>query len=198
MIKTTDFQEIKRRIETAPFQCIRFINESGEKIISRSNNSKPEIFLDKVEKVLKEFSGSGHFQGKQSIQDKNWITLFSVTSGSASSIPVTPVANLKAEANFNLLQENSNLQSAVKVLEYQNQQLKDQVADLLIQVKDLEDNIAEMEEEQQIGTLSEQQNLLMEFAKPLMPGLQAFAFSYLQKFLPQQPPNNELTGEETN
>jgi hypothetical protein len=197
MLKTSDFTEIKRRIEAAPFQCIRFVNESGEKIISRSNNAKPDLFLDKVEKVLKEFSGTGHFQGKQSIQDKNWINLFSVTSGNGST-PVQPVANLKAEANFNLLQENSRLQSEVKVLEYQNKQLTDQVADLLNQVKDLEETIAEMEEEEPVGTLSEQQNLLMEFAKPLMPGLQAFAFSYLQKFLPQQPQTNELPGEENN
>jgi len=188
MIKTSDFPEIRRRIESAPFQCIRLVNEQGEKIISRANNSKPDAFLDKVEKVLKEFTGTGHFQGKQSIQDKTWINLFTISSGTTGSMlqPV-PITNMKAEANFELLKENSKLQSRCEVLEYQNKQLIDQVSDLLRQISDLEESIADLEETAQPAQLSEQQNLLMELAKPLLPGIQAMAFTYLQKFLPQQP-----------
>jgi hypothetical protein len=187
MLKSSDFTEIRRRIESAPFQCIRLVNEQGEKIISRANNSKPDAFLDKVENVLKEFTGTGHFQGKQSIQDKSWINLFTINSGTNMISQPGPSSNMKAEANFALLQENSKLQSRCEVLEYQNKQLSDQVNDLLRQIADLEENVADLEAEAAPVQLSEQQNILLEFAKPLMPGIQAMAFAYLQKFLPQGP-----------
>lgn len=203
MLKTSDFNEIRRRIESAPFTCIRLVNESGEKIISRANASRPEMFLGKVEKILSDFSGTGHFQGKQSIQDKSWINMFSVSSGTPALSAPAPISagTLKAEANFSLLQENSKLQSRCEVLEYQNRELSQKLADLENQVKDLEEQIADLEEEEK-PVLSEQQNMLMKFAEPLLPGIQALAFSYLQKYLPQNPAQpqiplqNELPGEE--
>lgn len=205
MLKTSDFNEIRRRIESAPFSCIRLVNESGEKIISTSVKTAHDLFLGKVEKILSDFSGTGHFQGKQSSIDKSWINMFSVSSDTPtlSAPPPISAGTLKAEANFSLLQENSKLQSRCEVLEYQNRELSLKCSDLENQVKDLEDQIADLEEQDK-PVLSEQQNMLMKFAEPLLPGIQALAFSYLQKYLPQNPSQpqiplqNELPGEKGN
>ena len=188
-------QELKEKVNSSPYRYLRVVDAAGKKLLSSSVSDKDQ-FNSKLETLFKAYTGPAILQGKQSQQDKDWINLYTINPQSGSA-PLVSAGSSKAEANFSLLQENAKLSSKAEVLEYQNQQLLSENADLKKAIAELENQLAELEEEVQPPGLSEPQNMWLELAKPLLPGLQAFAFHYLSKYIPQ--PNqqpNELPGTE--
>ena len=123
--------------------------------------------------------------GREQSGKYNVITEIETGMKKPSAEPIKTISS-KAEANFDLLQENSKLLSRCQILEYQNEELLKLISEQEKTIEELEKTIDELEAEEQ-PTLSEQQNLLVDFAKPLLPGLQAFAINFLSQYLPQQP-----------
>ena len=185
---------LQEQINNSPYRYLRVVDAAGKKLLSSPAANKDQ-FSSKLETLFKSYTGPAVLQGKQSQQDKDWINLYNINS-QVNTAPLVSAGSTKAEANFSLLQENAKLSSRAEVLEYQNQQLLSENSDLKKTISELESQLAELEEEEPPG-LSETQNMWMELAKPLLPGLQAFAFHYFSKYIPQPNQiNNELPGTE--
>lgn len=199
MIKAKDKSKIAEAVEATPYLYLRLTDPKGTVLIGGSNGSRKD-WLEK--KLYSYIDQPGKFQfyqlyGREKAGKYQLICEIEPETVSTVSAAPVKIMNSKAEANFDLLQENAKLLSKVEILEFQNRELLSSIAELEKTVEDLEQTISEMEGEA-VPALSENQNLLMEFAKPLLPGLQAFAFSYLSQFMPKQPTNNESPGEITN
>ena len=184
---------LRERLNNCPYRYLRVVDAACKKLLSSPAANKDQ-FSSKLETLFKRYTGPATLQGKQSQQDKDWINLYNINNQS-NAAPLVSAGSTKAEANFSLLQENAKLSSKAEVLEYQNQQLLSENSELRKTVSELESQLAELEEEP--PGLSESQNMWVELAKPLLPGLQAFAFHYLSKYIPQpNQANNELPGTE--
>jgi len=198
MIKAKDKSKISEAVEATPYLYLRLTDPKGTVLIGGSNGSRKEWLEKKLYSYIDQPGKCQFYQlyGREKAGKYQLICEIEPETVSTVSAPVK-FMNSKAEANFDLLQENAKLLSKVEILEFQNRELISSIAELEKTVEDLEQTISEMEGET-VPALSENQNLLMEFAKPLLPGLQAFAFSYLSQFMPKQPTSNEFTGEITN
>ena len=202
MIKATETKKIAEAVAATPYTYLRLSDPKGNIVIGGSRSQSREDWLSqKLNSYLAGPASAAYYclYGKEAAGKYQLIC--EIETDKPQQVPVISAKpmNTKAEANFDLLQENAKLSSKVEVLEFQNRELLSQISDLAAQVEELESTISEMEAEQ-VPNLSENQNLLVEFAKPLLPGLQAFAFNYLSQFLPQNPnlPANDSPGETGN
>lgn len=202
MIKASETKKIAEAVASTPYTFLRLSDPKGNVKINGSRTQNREEWLSsKLNNYLAGPATAAYYclYGKEAAGKYQLICEIETDKANQAPVISAKPMNNKAEANFELLQENAKLTSKVEILEFQNRDLLAQIADLEGQIEDLEKTVEELQAED-VPNLSENQNLLVEFAKPLLPGLQAFAFNYLSQFLPQNPnlPNNEPTGETSN
>jgi hypothetical protein len=201
MIKSGNLVAITEAVKATPYHLLRLTDPKGNILIGAARGVPREDWIkDKLASYISGPSKNPYLTlyGRETNGKYQLICEIETDQVLPTQAPVK-MTNTKAEANFELLQENSRLQSKVEILQFQNNELTRQIADLQNQLEDQEQTIAEMESET-VPNLSENQNMLLEFAKPLLPGLQAFAFNMLAQYLPQNQtlPNNDQPGENFN
>jgi hypothetical protein len=195
MIKSGNIVAITEAVKATPYHLLRLTDPKGNILIGAARGVPREDWIkDKLASYISGPSKNPYLSlfGRETNGKYQLICEIESDQVLPTQAPLKMI-NSKAEANFELLQENSRLLSKVEILQFQNEELLKQIADLENQVADQEQTISEMEAKT-VPNLSENQNMLLEFAKPLLPGLQAFAFNMLAQYLPQ---NQNLTTNDT-
>jgi len=200
MIKSSDKSKIEEAVNSTPYINLRLSDPKGNVLIQGTRSMDRNTWLkEKLYSYLNSEPKHSYYclYGREAAGKYQLICEIDTDMKNVPLIKST--VNSKAEANFDLLQENARLNSKVEILEFQNKELLNLISELEKNIEELEKTIEDLESEN-VPQLSENQNMLIEFAKPLLPGLQAYAFQYLSQFMPKQPNSitNESTGEITN
>ena len=187
MIQANEISKTSEAVKNTPYSYIRLTDPKGTTLVGAKKMDREKWIQENLIPYLKNEPKSSYYllSGREQSGKYNVITEIETGMKKPSAEPIKTISS-KAEANFDLLQENSKLLSRCQILEYQNEELLKLISEQEKTIEELEKTIDELEAEEQ-PTLSEQQNLLVDFAKPLLPGLQAFAINFLSQYLPQQP-----------
>lgn len=204
--KPTDTEKICKTIQDSGCSFIRMVGPDGrqKKGYNQTTEKPTEHFTNKLQPYLmnSDFDGGiyrieGKGGGRSEVQK-----ILDIQKDGPETMKETTIsaASIKSAANFDLVQENAELKFAKLYLEKQLAEAELKISDLESQIQEMESDLAELET-QPAPALSENANLLMEFAKPLLPTIQAMAFAMMSKYLPQpenQLPTNDSPGTENN
>ena len=202
VISSKEIDRIWQAIEAQPAKLIRLVKADLKTEVSGwnpSKMSKKEFFDDVIKPwLISDTTGGGLFviQGRNSTQSKPVVLLEIEKQGEEiKAIPaVEKPEDLKLRANQNLLSENADFKYKCQYLEKENEELKNQLADLEELNNHLTAEIEEMEKEadekeNEKPQLSEMQNALLAAAAPVLPVLSEFLAATLKRFMPSDSPN---------
>jgi regulator of replication initiation timing len=198
--KPSDTEKICKTIQDSGCSFIRMVGPDGrqKKGYNQTTEKPTEYFVSKIQPYLQnpDFDGGiyrieGKGGGRSEVQK---ILDIQKDGPETMKEPIISAASIKSAANFDLVQENAELKFEKLYLEKQLAEAELKIQDLESQIQEMESELAELEE-QPAPALSENANLLMEFAKPLLPTIQAMAFAMMSKYLPQ--PENQLSANES-
>lgn len=186
-------------IEEQPHKFIRLVDSSG-KVIIPFNGPKIER-IDHFDKFFRSFlTTSNTAPGLYSIEGKHtgksgYLVLAQVDKKNGSFIPnphMAPANNLPLKnPNIEYIENNAELRSDVQILNYQIAQKDAYILELEETIESLNQTIEQMskeDEEEKKPLLSENAQMIMDFAKPFIPLAQGIAMHLLSKYMPQPPP----------
>lgn len=195
-----DFQEhekIKECIGVSPFKYVR-LTYNGVVLAGWNpvKINKIDFYESKIIPYLENETTSA---GIYSLEGRNTgkstpIELCQISKAGTVNKNFTPQIHIseqdqKNKANFNLVTENAELKYKCLYLEKEIEELKKINAELWEQIGEMNYEEDEEEEIPVAPVLSDGQKMLMDLAAPLIPGIQAFALNFLNKYI--DPPNNE-------
>lgn len=202
----TETEKIIKTIQDSGCSFIRMVGPDGrqKKGYNQTTEKPTDHFTKKLQPYLlnPDFDGGIYrIEGKGGGRSEV-IKILDIQKDGPESMKDNTIsaASIKSAANFDLVQENAELKFAKLYLEKQLAEAELKISDLEGQLQELEADMAELESIP-APALSENANLLMEFAKPLLPTIQAMAFAMMSKYLPQpenQLPANDQPGTENN